>query len=97
MSQEKPELFTNQKQRVATEHDVNARWNFGKPGERFRCYLCGKKFIVGDLWRWVCTSGLGVINLMTCDSCDGPDVKERFVAANVELRERFWWAINRGD
>ena len=81
--------FTDQKFRVATEEHVNARWGGIPNGKRFRCYLCGHKFVVGDEWRWVMAKKFG--NLMICKKCDGPDVMERWYAANEELKTRFWW------
>lgn len=83
--------FTDQKQRVATEEHVKARWGGVPNGERFRCYLCGHKFHVGDKWRWVCTNKY--INFMVCDACDSPDVIEKWTNANKEIEARFWWAI----
>jgi len=80
--------------RPATEANCKAAWGGGKPGERFRCYLCGHKFAVGDMFRLVYandrpgTAG----NFIVCDKCDGPDVVERWVAACKEAATRFWWA-----
>jgi hypothetical protein len=92
--------FTDQKQRIATERDCQARWSGNRPGENFRCYLCGHKFIPGDLWRWQYGSGRafehdgkrwGVCNFLVCDKCDGPDVLDTWVEMNRELKQRFWW------
>lgn len=93
--------FTDQKSRKATENDLKARWNGKKPGEEFRCYLCGYKFKVGDIWRWVYGSNRkvtapngitwGVCNFIVCEDCDGDDVLDRWVQANEEARRRFWW------
>jgi hypothetical protein len=85
--------------RPATERDVQARWGGARPGERFRCYLCGHKFIVGDLWRYVYANGggearapaVGHGNFMTCAACDGLDVLERWGRACEEADRRFWW------
>ena len=98
--------FTDQKPRRATEEDLKARWNGNGPGEDFRCYLCGHKFKVGDIWRWVygdCknfkdpVSGKtwGVCNFKICESCDGDDVLDRWVQANEEAHRRFWWLLRR--
>ena len=84
--------FTDQKVRVATEKHVTAKWGGAPNGERFRCYLCGHKFTVGDEWRWVFTKKYG--NLMVCKKCDGSDVLDRWYAANEELETRFWWALD---
>lgn len=76
--------FTDQRSQVVTDKDV-------KPGERFRCHLCGHKFAVGDVWRWVYSCGHALPNFITCFACDGPDVLNKWVAANEEARRRFWW------
>ena len=80
---------------VATEADLRARWSFGKPGEHFRCHLCGYKFRVGDVWRFVYSGGVGLLNFMVCEKCDGPDVLDRWKAHNEDLKRRFWWALRR--
>lgn len=43
---------------VATKEHCNARWSCGRPGERFRCYFCGHKFVVGDEFRMVFTNDI---------------------------------------
>jgi len=95
--------FTDQKPQVATERDLKAKWGGHGPGEKFRCYLCGYKFKVGDVWRWVYGDNRqvkdldgktwGVCNFMTCEDCDGDDVLDRWVKANEELHCRFWWTL----
>lgn len=94
--------FTDQKPRKATEDDLKAKWNGKGPGEDFRCGLCGYRFKLGDIWRWV-NSGRrnfkdgdktwGVCNFMTCEDCDGDDVLDRWVQANEEAHRRFWWLL----
>ena len=81
--------FTDQKERVATDEDVSAPWGGEKNGKRFRCYLCGYKFKVGDTWRWV--AGKWTINFLVCQPCDGEDVQERFKAHNEYGEQAFWW------
>jgi hypothetical protein len=81
--------FTDQKQRTATEKDCAALWGGEPNGERFRCYLCGRKFIIGDKWRWVYSGEF--INFLVCDVCDGPDVRNRWRDINEEASRRFWW------
>lgn len=80
--------FTDQKQRIATEEDLVARWSFGKPGEKFRCYLCGHKFKIGDKWRWVYSASKGLCNFITCEKCDGIDVLDRWVELNKMIKEK---------
>ena len=83
--------FTDQKQRFATEEDLVAGWSCGKPGEKFRCYLCGYKFKFGDKWRWVLATHKGLCNFITCEKCDGKDVLDRWVELNKMIREKLWW------
>jgi len=81
--------FTDQKPRTATEEHVNARWGGEPKGKRFRCYMCGHKFVVGDVWRWVMSKRYS--NFVVCEKCDGPDVLERWYTTIDELKTRFWW------
>ena len=85
--------FTDGKPRVATEEEVDASWGGMKHGKRFRCYLCGYKFQVGDTWRWVYANGHSPAygNFMVCDKCDGLDVLDKWNKANEEARQKFWW------
>lgn len=88
--------FTNQKPRVATHADVfEYRWGCRPPGEGLRCKLCGHKIQVGDTWRWVCCTSHGVMNLITCEKCDGTDVVERWKAHVEDSKQRFWWLYER--
>ena len=88
--------FTDQKQRVATTKDCQSEWNGGKGGERFRCFLCGHKFKVGDKWRWVAMTGY--INFLTCDSCDGEGVRDRWAERCKKyasmLKNEFWALVD---
>lgn len=83
--------FTDGKARIATEVDCQACWSGGKPGARFRCYLCGIKFKVGDTWRFVYNAGDGLINILVCSDCDGDDVQQRWQQQCQEAEQRFWW------
>ena len=96
------EPFTNQKPRIATEADCKAKWSFGKPGEKFRCHICGHKFSVGDTWRWQSAYGrtievngkkYGLLNFLVCSSCDSPGILDVWEKMNQELYQRFWWAV----
>jgi hypothetical protein len=81
--------FTDQKPRTATEADLLAPWS-GHP-RNFRCYLCGHRFKVGDVWRWVFSDGRRVMNFLTCEKCDGPDVLDRFADEVKRVKDSFWW------
>jgi len=92
--------FTDQKARIATEKDCQARWGGEGPGVEFRCYICGHKFIPGDIWRWVYSAGrtfqvdgktCGLINFLVCSTCDGDDILDRWVKHSEEGYQRFWW------
>ena len=86
--------FTDQKPRIATRRDCEASWGGAKGGKRFRCYLCGRKFKPGDVWRWVYSKGK-YRNFLVCEECDGDDVLQRWHELNerwYELNERCWWA-----
>lgn len=85
--------FTNQRQRMANEHDLKARWNGGKPGEKFRCYLCGHKIKYGELWRWVYGRGK-TINFMVCNKCDGPNLFDRWLEHHDYCKNSMWWALD---
>jgi hypothetical protein len=77
--------FTNGKRRVMTEQEFNAKWG-GHGGKNF-CALCNHTFQIGEGWRWVYANGVKAEgqhsfgNFSVCDSCDGPDVLERYQAA----------------
>lgn len=85
--------FTDGTQQVATEKDVKARW--GGRSDSFRCRLCGHRFEVGDIWRFVVSnfkdSGVRYGNFLVCVSCDGKDVLTRAAAQEAEAEQRFWW------
>jgi len=80
------------KMHAATEEECSAKWGCAKPGERFRCYLCGYKFHVGSYWRMVMGTG-SMVNFMVCDLCD-----YRWKSNDDELRRELkridflsWW------
>lgn len=95
--------FTDQKRWVATEEDCKRSWSGAENGANFRCYLCGHKFLAGDGCRWVYSSARGfvdsddkrwgVINFMTCDTCDGEDVLDRWIQRNEEFNSARFWAL----
>jgi hypothetical protein len=89
--------FTDQKQRIATEHECNNWGGRREGGKRFRCYMCGHKFEPGDKWRWVIGTKIGLINFLVCDSCDGEDVLERWKAQNDEIDKKYWWLLPKDD
>lgn len=96
--------FLHGKPWTATEKDVCAPWNCGKPGQFFRCSWCGHRFVVGDTVRCVYTNGGGEEtrgisgNPLICQGCDGPRdvVLAKLRALAAEFRsERFWWFRRR--
>ena len=84
--------FIDQKQRIATEKDCTLNWGGAKPGERFRCYLCGHKFIQGDKWRWVYAGNIKLMNFLTCEQCDN-NVLDKWQEANDIAKAKFWWVV----
>lgn len=78
------------------EHCNVMRWNCGKPGEKFRCALCGYTFVPGDIVRWQFTNdtpGAGG-NPFVCQSCDGG--RDAIIAEILKRRKelsasRNWW------
>lgn len=93
--------FTNQQQRIATPDDCNANWDgSGKPGENFRCCLCGHKFKVGDKWRWVYLGPYRLTNVLVCEHCDGTtqEVAQKWQALHDEFySDKFWNLRRRGE
>ena len=91
--------WLNGQRTIATAHDCKGKW--GLDGQGFRCGLCGHHFNEGDGWRWIWMTGQswtgsdgktrGICNFKTCDACDGPDVRERYVERVVEFfSDKFW-------
>ena len=91
--------FTDQKPWIATGEDCRRSWGGAKNGKRFRCYLCGHKFVAGDQVRWQYTNDTSGAsgNPMVCQSCDG--TKEGIVAKWKALHEeadcKLWWFSER--
>lgn len=90
--------FTNGIARTATDKDLAQRWLGGKPGEYFRCAMCGYRFSVGDTWRFVFTNDIPGAsgNPLVCNNCDGPDVRERWKGLCDEWRADKFWFFRRG-
>lgn len=93
--------FMDGKPRIATAEEIGYRWLGGKPGERFRCSMCGHKFAIGDQWRCVYTnfkpwaSG----NPLVCKSCDGADddVRRRWTEKSTEHYSEKNWHFHMRD
>ena len=88
MSDIKVSSFTDQQPREATDYLIK---NWGGNGKRFRCYLCGHKFQIGDIWRWQYSNRY--FNFLVCEKCDGLDVIDKWIDANIILEEKYWWAF----
>lgn len=90
--------FTDGKPWQASAKDCAARWSCGKPGEFFRCALCGHKFVEGDTVRWQYTNdtpGAGG-NPLVCAKCDvGRDgIIAEILRRRSELEKGEWaWFI----
>jgi len=86
--------WTDQTPQIATEEDCKASWNCVKNGKRFRCYLCGVRFKVGDYWRFVYAGDIHLLNFMVCANCDCENIKEVWQQRNQELKDilkKCWW------
>ena len=80
--------FADQKPHAVDEKYLNLPWNGNK--RNFKCYLCGYKFKIGDIFRWIFCPKLG--NFITCEKCDGSDVIDRWEALHKEAKSgKFWW------
>lgn len=100
MSERGPRVatWTNGKPFIATVEDCARRWSCGKPGERFRCALCGHKFAPGDTVRWQYTNDVAKAggNPFVCQTCDvGRDgIIAEILRRRAELKaDRWWWFI----
>lgn len=74
-------------QRHVLNDDDAEMWARCNP-KAFKCGICGRKFSVGDGYRWIYCNGPSerlTGNFFACDNCDGPDVK----MARLELWDQF--------
>lgn len=80
---------------VATEKHCKGVWGADEPGVRFRCYLCGHKFLPGDVFLWLYTNdGEAPGNPLFCLGCDYKNkgrLKEAWFRHYQEGNRRFWW------
>jgi hypothetical protein len=87
--------FTDGKPFVATEEDLKRPWMGGKRGEYFRCFLCGHRFVPGDVVRWQFTNDIpgAAGNPLVCKACDGTkdEVVAKWKAMHSEVNGRMWW------
>jgi hypothetical protein len=93
--------FTDGKPHVVTHEDLTRPWSGHTDGSHFRCYLCGHRFKVGDVFRWQFTNnvkGAGG-NPFVCERCDGPDVVGRWKAMREEWERdcggKWWWFVDQ--
>ena len=89
------ESFTDQQPFTVTRVHLRSKWGGGQPGERFRCYLCGYRFRLGDVARWQYTNdtpGAGG-NPLVCHECDGTkeEIVARWKQMYAESNGRMWW------
>jgi hypothetical protein len=88
--------WTDQTPQVATEEHLQLCWSGGRPGERFRCYLCGYKFVLGDTWRFVFDNGgSGSGNFLVCEICDCDDIRDRWKLHCEAGRRKYWWMFRK--
>lgn len=86
--------FTDGKPFIVTDADCHKRWGGGRDGKFFRCYLCGHKFVEGDVVRWQYTNDTDAGgNPMVCEKCDGTreEILAKWEAMHAEANGRMWW------
>lgn len=76
--------------RFVDEATMQMRWGGSNPGARFRCYLCGHRFVVGEIFRWQYVEG-AYSNFFVCRGCDSPKVVQKWKNHVDRLREVAWW------
>ena len=87
--------FGDQKPFEVTQDRIDAPWDgkhVTKGGEwhpHLRCRLCGHKFKLGDIARWV--NSKSIVNFFTCEKCDGDDVDERATKHYQESETTHWY------
>jgi hypothetical protein len=84
--------------KIADEEVCKARWSCGKPGEFFRCALCGHRFVPGDAYTLVYTNDIPKTNgNPICCSSHGTiaEMREQYRALCEEFRttesDKFWF------
>jgi len=87
---------------VTADH-LESPWACGKPGEYFRCYLCGYRFELGDYFRFVFTNDMRDAggNPLVCKNCDEGNeaVRAEWKRMNDDVREmkkgKYWALLRR--
>ena len=88
----------------ATEKTLNAEWGGGKPGQYFRCALCGYKFVLGDVVWPIYTNDIAGAsgNPFVCNSCytTRDEVVKKWKNKWAKWRqiheeEEWWWFRGR--
>lgn len=88
--------FTDQQPFEVTQRELELPWGCRKDGSIFRCGLCGHKFQIGNVVRWVYSAKIG--NFFTCSKCDGEDILYRWENHYSEYQKSIkgkWWYFNR--
>ncbi len=90
--------------KVATEDNCKQRWSCGKPGEFFRCALCGHKFVPGDDYTICYTNDMpDACGNPICCTAHGPvhqlraQWKDRCAEFKHFENDRFWFFHKRGN
>ena len=88
--------FMDGKPLVATEKHCKSWGGSRENGSKFRCYLCGHKFVVGDVWRFQYVNDIkgAYGNPLVCENCDEGHEKTRkkWVKLCKQYEsDKFWW------
>jgi hypothetical protein len=93
-------------QHIVDAEMCNRKWGGSPAGLKFRCALCGHKFVPGNIVRFVITNtrvaseaGAPSGNPFVCSKCDGTneyvytklkDMKEEW----NKIKQQFWWFLS---
>ena len=90
------EILYSSELKIATIESLHARWSSGKPGQFFRCALCGHKFKLGDKYRVLYTNDMPKAkgNPIICERCNDKTATLRarwYDRCREYASEKFWW------
>lgn len=90
--------------KIATEEDCKLCWSCGKPGQFFRCALCGHKFVPGDNYTIAYTNDLPKAygNPICCTSHGTvAEIREQWIERSRRFHateaDEFWFFHKHGS